>query len=136
MLARLQQRHPIEDLQAVGSPAELLEARERVREVHVDDELRAYIAAITARSRQHPAVALGGGPRASLALQSVAQALAFLDGRRFVSPRDIKGAAPAVLGHRLSLKIEARLTGTTPAEVVAQVLGEVPVPVEQAALQP
>ncbi|GGR12361.1 AAA family ATPase [Deinococcus ruber] len=136
MLARLQERHPIETLRPVGRADELLEARERVREVRVDDELRGYIAAITARSRQHPAVALGGGPRASLALQGVAQALAYLDGRGFVSPQDIKEAAPAVLGHRLSLKIEARLTGTTPAEVVAQVLATVPVPVETVSTAP
>ena len=130
MLSRLQERHPIDTLEAVTTPEELLGVRGRVRHVQVHDELRRYIAAITARSRVHPQVALGGGPRASLALQGVAQALAHLDGRTFVSPGDIKVAAPAVLGHRLSLHTEARLTGVRPEAVVAQVLAEVPVPVE------
>ncbi len=130
MLARLQERHPIDTLRAVTNPAELMDARSRVRGVRVEAELRAYIAAITARSRAHPQVALGGGPRASLALQGVSQALAYLDGRSFVSPADIKAVAPAVLGHRLSLHTEARLTGVHPESVVAQVLSEVPVPVE------
>jgi MoxR-like ATPase len=131
MLARLQERHPIETLQAVTTPQELLEARTQVRSIRVQAELREYIAAITARSRAHPQVALGGGPRASLALQGTSQALAYLAGRSFVSPADIKAAAPAVLGHRLNLHTEARLTGIRPESVVAQVLGEVPVPVEQ-----
>ncbi|WP_424951225.1 AAA family ATPase [Deinococcus sp.] len=130
MLARLQEHHPIDTLRAVATPQELLDARGRVRGVRVQDELRGYIAAITARSRSHPQVALGGGPRASLALQGVAQALAYLDDRSFVSPGDIKAAAPAVLGHRLLLHTEARLTGVEPESVVAQVLAEVPVPVE------
>ncbi len=130
MLARLQERHPIDTLEAVATPAELLAARQQVRGVQVHPELRGYIAALTARSRTHPQVALGGGPRASLALQGVAQALATLDGRAFVTPGDLKTAAPGVLGHRLSLHTEARLSGVSPESVVAQVLSEVPVPVE------
>ena len=132
MLARLQERHPVDTLQPVAAPQELTQARGEVRGVRVQSELRGYVAAITARSRAHPQVALGGGPRASLALQGVSQALAYLDGRTFVSPGDIKLAAPAVLGHRLSLQTEARLTGVHPESVVAQVLAEVPVPVEDA----
>ena len=130
MLARLQECHPIDTLRPVAAPDELMQARGRVRGVRVESELRRYIAAITARSRVHPQVALGGGPRASLAIQGVAQALAYLDDRAFVSPADIKAAAPGVLGHRLSLHTEARLTGVQPESVVAQVLAEVPVPVE------
>ncbi|WP_407569740.1 AAA family ATPase [Deinococcus altitudinis] len=132
MLARLQERHPIDTLKAVADPQELTQARGQVRGIRVQSELRGYIAAITARSRAHPQVALGGGPRASLALQGVSQALAYLDGRAFVSPADIKLAAPGVLGHRLNLHTEARLTGVHPESVVAQVLAEVPVPVEDA----
>ncbi|GGJ83983.1 AAA family ATPase [Deinococcus aquiradiocola] len=130
MLARLQERHPIGTLQAVAGPQDLLQARARVRGVRVAPELRSYIAGLTARTRQHPQVALGGGPRASLALQAVAQALALLDGRDFVTPDDLKLAAPAVLAHRLSLHTEARLTGVRPEDVVAQVLMDLPVPVE------
>ncbi|MFC4455652.1 MoxR family ATPase [Deinococcus sonorensis] len=133
MLARLQQRHPIETLQPVATPQELLSAQAQVRSIRVDPDLQAYVAQLSASSRQHPQVALGGGPRASLALQSVAQALAFLQGRSFVTPGDLKRAAPAVLTHRLSLTTEARLTGVRPEAVVAAVLQDLPVPVEASA---
>ncbi|WP_104991099.1 MoxR family ATPase [Deinococcus sp. NW-56] len=132
MLGRLQGAHPIDTLGSVSTPEDLLAARAAVKAVRVSDELRRYAAALTARTRSHPQVALGGGPRASLALQGVAQALAALDGRAFVVPDDIKAAAPAVLAHRLSLRIEARLAGTPPESVVADVLRAEPVPADPA----
>lgn len=130
MLARLQGDHPIDTLGAVATPGELIAARSVVRGVRVSDDLRRYIAALSARTRSHPQVALGGGPRASLALQGVAQALAALAGRTFVLPDDVKAAAPGVLAHRLSLRIEARLAGLRPEEIVADVLQHEPVPAE------
>lgn len=134
MLARLQGAHPIETLAAVAAPGDLLAARAAVRGVRVSDDLRRYMAALGARTRSHPQVALGAGPRASLALQGVAQALAALSGRAFVIPDDVKAAAPGVLAHRLSLRIEARLAGTPPENVVAEVLRQEPVPADPAAL--
>ena len=133
MLARLQGRHPIETLGSVAGPDELLAAQAQVRAVRVEGELQRYVAELAARTREHPQVRLGGGPRASLGLQAVAQALAYLSGRSYVTPDDLKTAAPAVLTHRLSLSTEARLTGGRPETVVAAVLAEVPVPVEAGA---
>ena len=130
MLGRLQERHPIETLEPVSSAAELLDARKRVRSVHVNAELRAYIAGLVARTREHDDLNLGAGPRASLALQGVAQALAALDGRPFVIPDDVKSATAGVLAHRLVLRTEARLRGVSAEEVVADVLTATPVPVE------
>lgn len=132
MLGRLQGRHPIETLGAVTTGAELLAARDAARRVHVSPELRAYIAGLAVRTREHPDLALGAGPRASLALQGVAQALAWMDGRSFVLPDDVKRAARGVLPHRLVLRTEARLRGLQPGEVVAEVLNAQPVPVEAA----
>ncbi len=131
MLDRLRERHPIETLQPVSDGAELLSAREGVRRVHVSPELRAYLATLSARTREHADLALGAGPRASLALQAVAQALAWQDGRAYVTPDDVKTAAPGVLAHRLSLRTEARLRGVRAEQIVAEVLGAEPVPVEQ-----
>ncbi|WP_216319959.1 AAA family ATPase [Deinococcus aestuarii] len=130
LLARLQGDHPIETLGPVAVPADLLSAQGAVRRVRVADDLRRYAAALSARTRAHGQVALGGGPRASLALQGVAQALAALHGRDFVIPDDVKAAAPGVLAHRLSLRVEARLAGVRPEEVVADVLRQEPVPAE------
>ncbi|GGL83322.1 magnesium chelatase [Deinococcus aerolatus] len=130
MLSRLQGQHPIHALEPVAAPAELLAARREVQTVHVSEDLRRYVAALSARTRSHSAVTLGGSPRASLALQGVAQALAWMEGRGFVIPDDVQRAAPGVLAHRLSLNIEARLQGLPAEEVVREVLRSEPVPVE------
>ncbi|QFP77162.1 MoxR family ATPase [Deinococcus sp. AJ005] len=130
MLSRLQGQHPIYTLESVAAPADLLAARREVQAVYVSEDLRRYMASLAARTRTHSAVALGGGPRASLALQGVAQALAWMEGRGYVTPDDVQRAAPGVLAHRLSLRIEARLQGLPAEEVVREVLRSEPVPVE------
>lgn len=130
LLGRLQGAHPIHTLEAVTTPQELLAAQAQVRQVFVATDVRRYVAGLVARTRSHPLVTLGGGPRASLALQGVAQALAAQEGRSFVTPDDVQRAAPGVLAHRLTLNIEARLQGAAPGQVVADVLRAEPVPVE------
>ena len=81
-------------------------------------------------SRASDDVQLGASPRASLALQRAAQALAALRGRDFVKPDDVKELAAPVLGHRLILHPEARLRGRSPADVVRGLVARVPAPVE------
>ncbi len=130
MLLRLQGAHPIDSLQPVASAGELQALRRSVRALPVSGELRSYIVALTQRSRSLEGVLLGAGPRASLALQVTAQALAGLSGRDYVLPDDIKEAAPAVLAHRLRLSAEARLRGRAASEVASELLSAVPVPVE------
>jgi MoxR-like ATPase len=133
VLERLQHGHPIATLEAVSSAEELLEARARSRKVHLDPELRAYIVSIVQATRRLPDAYLGASPRASLALQGVAQALAALAGRGFVTPDDVKRAAVPVLVHRLMLRAEARLKGVTAERLVRDLLASTPVPVETAA---
>jgi MoxR-like ATPase len=130
MLERLQTLHPISSLQAVSNATSLLEARTAVRAIRLEPELRSYIVALVQATRKLPEVHLGASPRASLALQAVAQALAGLAGRDFVLPDDIKRAAPSVLEHRLIVRSEARLKGVTAASLVRGVLSSLPVPVE------
>ncbi|WP_221088459.1 AAA family ATPase [Deinococcus aquaedulcis] len=132
MLGRLQGEHPIAALGAVVTPADLLAAQRAVRGVYVSEAVQGYIARLSAATRAHPHVALGGGPRASLALQGSAQALAWLSGRAFVTPDDVQRVAGAVLAHRLSLKIEARLQGQPAEAIVQEVLAREPVPAETA----
>jgi MoxR-like ATPase len=114
----------------------LLAAQRAVREIHVDAKIRRYLTEIVHRTRQHEDVALGGSPRASLALFRTSQALAALNGRNFVRPDDVKNMATAVLTHRLILRPESRLRKVTSAAVVAEVLEAVPVPVMSAELLP
>ncbi len=131
VLTRLRAQHPIDTLEAVSSADELLEARAVTRALHIEPELRAYIVQLVHATRGLGDVYLGASPRASLALQGVAQALAGLAGRGFVTPDDVKRAALPVLGHRLMLRAEARLRGVTPESLVREVLSKVAVPVER-----
>ena len=100
-----------------------------LRDVFVDDKVRKYVLDIIQATRQHEDVALGGSPRATIALFRTAQALAAVSGRNFVLPDDVKRMAPPVLGHRIILKPESRLRKLTPASVLNEILMDVSVPV-------
>jgi MoxR-like ATPase len=81
-------------------------------------------------TREHPQVRLGASPRASLALQHCAQAIAAMAGRGYVIPDDFKSVAGTVLAHRLVVDSSSQLRGTSGADIVAEILGSVPVPIE------
>ncbi|MFC6592626.1 AAA family ATPase [Deinococcus lacus] len=130
MLARLQSQHPIEALQPVATPQDLLEAQREVRLLPVSPDIQRYIAQVVAATRQHPAIRAGAGPRASLGVQAVAQALSYLQGHGFVTPDAVKEAARGVLPHRLLLNIEARLAETSAADLTEEILKTVAVPAE------
>jgi MoxR-like ATPase len=104
--------------------------REGARVVHVADELVDYLVAIVAATRDRPDVELGASPRASVALYRAAQAAAFLAGRDFVLPDDIRAIVPAVLGHRLRVDLDSALHGATAERILADVVAGVVVPVE------
>jgi MoxR-like ATPase len=106
----------------------LLAAQQAVRNIHVDPKIRRYIVQIVQSTRENEEVALGGSPRASLALFRTAQALAAVTGRDFVRPDDVKQMAGSVLTHRLILRPESRLRKQTAASVVSEVVADVPVP--------
>jgi MoxR-like ATPase len=128
MVQGQQRGHPIETLAAVVSAEEVVAARQAVRELHVDPKVREYVLQIVRTTRKHPAVVLGGSPRASLSLFHAAQALAAIRGFDFVLPDDVKRLAHAVLDHRLILRPENRLRKMTAAGVVEEVLNQVEVP--------
>ena len=122
------QGHPIERLQPVLSEAELQAAREAVRAVHVEDSVADYVARIVAASRQHPELRLGASPRGTLALCRAAQGLALLRGQNFVTPELVKAVAHPVLVHRFILRPQAAAQGRTAAQVLAEILDQVPAP--------
>src|SRR6516164_4402750 len=95
MLERLQHTHPIDDLAPVVTAADVLACQQAVREIYVDEKLRRYLLESIQATREHSDVALGGSPRASIALFRTAQALAALQSRNFVIPDDVKRMAPA-----------------------------------------
>ena len=96
--------------------------------VNVDDSVRNYITDLVEASRSHKAVRLGGSPRAATSLQTSSAALALIEGRGYVIPDDVKAVAPHVLAHRLVLRQEAILDGTTQQDVVTQLIQSTKVP--------
>jgi MoxR-like ATPase len=133
MLERLQMGHPIDDLGAVSSAAEIVAAQQAVREVFVDPKIRQYVLDIIQATRLHDDIHLGGSPRASIALFRTAQALAAMSSRNFVSPDDVKRMVLPVLGHRIILRPESRLRKVTAAALVNEILAETTVPVMKGA---
>jgi len=129
MLELLRREHPIDKLEAVVSAEDIIGCQQAVREVYVDPKVRDYIVEIVRNTRQHDDIALGGSPRASMALYRASQALAAIRGHDFVLPDDVKRMAPPVLCHRLIVRPESRLRKVTAANVVSEILTETSVPV-------
>lgn len=115
-------------VEPVASARDVLEAQRLIWNIHVEDNIKYYIADIVEETRRHPAVRLGGSPRAAIALMQLARANALLEGRDYVTPDDVKSVAHAALTHRVILRPEARLEGLTPEGVVDSVLEKVPPP--------
>ncbi len=126
ILHRLSRRHPIETLEAVATPEEVDSIKPLVWDVHVDETVVDYLIRLVEATRNHPDLLLGGSPRASLALYKAGQALAALNGRDHVLPDDIKALARPVLAHRIMLKPQAALRGTTSTDLVERILDETP----------
>lgn len=106
----------------------IIEAMKLVKQVRIDDSIYEYIATIVEATRTHPAVRLGGSPRAAIAMARMAKAWAYLDGRNYVIPDDVKHVAPLVLSHRLVIKPEYEIEGMRAETVVRDVLSRVQVP--------
>ena len=112
------------------SPARPTSTREpqAVRAVTVSPEVAGYIVDIARATRQSPSLSLGVSPRGATALMATSRAWAWLNGRAFVTPDDVKALAHATLAHRLSLRPEAELEGVDVGSVLASALSAVPVP--------
>jgi MoxR-like ATPase len=112
----------------VAGPAELASARAAVGRVHVSPEITGYIVDLCRATRQSPSLLLGVSPRGATALLATARAWAWLSGRDYVTPDDVKALARPTFRHRVQLRPEAELEGTTPDGILEAVLASVPVP--------
>jgi MoxR-like ATPase len=112
----------------VAGPDDLAAARDAVGQVLIADEVLGYIIDIVGATRQSPALQLGVSPRGATALLAAARSWAWLSGRNYVTPDDIKGMARPTLRHRVALRPEAELEGATPDGVLDGILASVPVP--------
>ncbi len=131
ILLRFEREDPLEGLEPVTTPEELLAMQRQVREITVEDSVRGYIVQVVRATREHPDIQLGVSPRGTLALYKCAQALAAIRGREYVLPDDVKLLAPYVLTHRIIISPATRLRGRQLADVLMDVIETVPVPVER-----
>ena len=122
--------NPADTIQPVLSGEDVLELQRSVREVHVDDSVLDYMLALVKQTREHPAVELGVSPRGSISLFRAVQALAMVEGRRFVTPDDVKTMAVPVLAHRILLKPTAASSrpGQASRMIIEDILHRVAVP--------
>jgi MoxR-like ATPase len=118
---------PAQAAEQVFTAEQILDVQWRLAGVYGDDTLLEYIVNVAEATRQHPDVALGASPRASLCLLRCARARALLDGRHYFTHEDVQAIALGVLGHRLIVRPEAEIEGKRAADVVREVLASVPV---------
>jgi len=124
-------------VRTVASPAQVLAARALLDEVHLDEKVLTYVVDLVFATRRPaeaglaslaPLILYGASPRASIALVRAARARAFLDGRGFVTPHDVKAVGPDVLRHRVITTYEAEAEGVTSVDVIQRVFDAVKVP--------
>jgi MoxR-like ATPase len=136
ILRRMSGGVPI-DVASVATPEEILSARKAISYLYLDDRVADYIIELVAATRDPAALGLnelvaliefGASPRATIALGVCARAHAFLRGRGFVLPEDVKAIAPDVLRHRVITTYEAEAEQITPDDVVRRVLDAVRTP--------
>ena len=118
----------LDDIQPLLSVRELLNMRQQLQEVYIEDSLLRYIASIVQQTRMSKAVYLGASPRAAVAMLNASKAYAMLSGRDFVTPEDIKFVTPNILQHRLLLTAEAEMEGYTALKVAQKLIDKVEVP--------
>jgi MoxR-like ATPase len=115
-------------IRRVAGPSELVQARAEVRKIHLTAEVTGYIVDICRSTRTSPSLRLGVSPRGATALQATSRAWAWLSGRDYVTPDDVKALSGPTLRHRIQLRPEVELDGATPDGVLQGLLTAVPVP--------
>ena len=136
ILRRMSKTRTDFDVQPVTSPEEIMAARLLVDEIFVDEKVEHYVVDLVMATRNPTAYGLsltgliqfGGSPRATINLMLAAKAHAFLDGRGYVTPQDVKSIALDVLRHRVIITYEAEAEERTSESIVSQILAHVPVP--------
>jgi MoxR-like ATPase len=136
ILDRMAHAEPPAPIQPILTPEQILNARQTVDEIYIDDKIKAYIIDLIFATRQPQEAGLpiqdyikyGASPRATISLTLAARAHAFMQGRGYVTPQDVKSIAPDVLRHRLIISYEAEAEELTPDALIEQILAEIPVP--------
>lgn len=130
ILERFKQRDPMQELQPVLDGGALASLQEEAARVRMDKDLMKYIAELARATRENRHLRLGLSPRGSLALMRGSLAYAYLQGRGYVLPDDIKYLFPYVAGHRLILDYGSVHSESSKGELIQEILSQVPVPTE------
>ena len=117
-----------EEVSPILEASHIARLRAELNQMTVREELVSYMVDLVRRTRSHEAILSGAGPRATQALLLASRALAAIEARDFVTPDDVRTLATPVLEHRIMLKPEFEMEGTTTPEIIAQLLADVPVP--------
>lgn len=129
MLKRFRMDNPIETIQSVISIHEIIRLKEEVKRVLISDDIEDYLMKIIQSTRNHKYVEIGVSPRGSLAYMRAIQSRAFIHGRDFCIPDDVKALAQPLLAHRISLNVEGEVK-TTKKHIVQEIIDLMPVAVE------
>lgn len=121
--------NPMDSVEAVTSPEEILVLQKAVEEIHVDDAVKQYIVELVCATRENNMIALAASPRASLALMRAACAAALLEGRSYVIPRDVAEMYEAIVSHRLMLSPEAKIERLTASAILENLRDTVKAPI-------
>ncbi len=114
---------------AITSGEEILAAQKLMNMVYIDIRILKYIRDIVIKTRNHPQIALGCGPRASLVLMKCSKARAAILGRVYVTPDDVRALIIPALNHRILLKPEAELEGLDVKSVIKNIVEDIPIPI-------
>lgn len=128
MRRRMVRGHEDVVLEPVADSETILDLQKTVEGIHVDDDVLGYIADIVLATRTHRQIEIGASPRGSLAIFKLSRARAALHGRDYVIPDDVKEVALPALVHRMIMKSESWVKGTSPNQVLDDVLKTIPVP--------
>ena len=121
--------NPMDSVEAVTTPEEIIALQKAVEEIHVDDAIKQYIVDLVCATRNNNLIALAASPRASLALMRAACASALLEGRSYVIPRDVANMYEAIVSHRLMLSPEAKIERLTAPAILRKLTDAVKAPI-------
>ena len=128
VIEQQEKTHPIDELEAVASPEDVIKLQTAAQNIYVDTAVREYIVGLIEATRNHEDVSLGASPRASLGMFRAVRGMAILRDRDYAIPDDVKELAYAVLAHRLILSPAARMRGLHTGQVIDGLLESVAVP--------
>ena len=128
VLVRQNGVNPLDQVNQVVSRTELAAMQEAVSRVYVKDTVVDYVVSLISQTRQHPQIARGASPRATLAVVSMAKATAYMNGRDYVLPDDVKTVYAGTVAHRLLLSPDAQAQGLREEQILTALLDRIPAP--------